>query len=207
MIEGIIHIMKTPKKSLVCILVNLFQFQAHSIEGFILEANPLLLINQGIGLNTEVGLSKNISNGLGFEVFQQKIYANNTIKAERDIYNIAYYLRYYFLGEKLLGPFVQSKINFTYSDINLYDTQDNYESTKQYGSFVLAAGYRFLASNGFTIAGYIGGGIKSGTNYIDKNNLPNNKSSNSDWNKATNEINKQENIFQPDLGITIGYYF
>ena len=207
MLEGIIHIMKIPKKSLVCILLNLFQFHAHSLENLIIEVNPLLLINQGFGLNTEFGLSENISNGVGFEGFQQKIYANNAITAKRDIYNISYFMRYYFIGEKLWGPFVQGKINFTHSEINLTGSQDSYNSNKDYLSFIFTAGYRFMAENGFTLSGYIGGGIKTGTNYIDKNNLPSNKSNNSDWIKAADEINKHENKFQPDLGITVGYYF
>ncbi|WGL59841.1 hypothetical protein QEJ31_15020 [Pigmentibacter sp. JX0631] len=199
--------MKISKKSLVCFLVSIYQFQAHSLEGLIVEANPLLLIKQGFGLNTEVGLSQNISSGIGLEGYQQKLYANNTLNAKRDIYNLSYFMRYYLFAEKLLGPFIQGKINYTHSEINLADYQDSYNSKKDYFSFVFSVGYRFVSENGFTLSGYIGGGIKSGTNYIDKNNLPNNKSSNSDWIKATDELNKQENNFQPDLGITAGYYF
>ncbi len=199
--------MKILKKSLTLFVFNALQFQAHCLEPIVVELNPMLMINQGLGINLEIGLIKNISSGIALELFKQKLYANNSVNAARTIYNGSYFLRYYFFSNKMAGPFLSGKMNYTQSEINISDTDFTISSNKQYVSALLAFGYRFISDFGLTFSVFIGGGIKNKTNYIDKNNLPLAKSTNADWNNAIDELNKQESKLQPDFGITIGYVF
>lgn len=199
--------MKVLKKSLLLFAFNSFQFQAHSFEPVVIEFNPMLMINQGLGLNLEIGLVKNISNGVSFEMYKQKVYSNNSINASRTIYSGSYFLRYYFFSEKIGGPFLSSKITMTQSEINLSDYDLTVNSNINYCTGSVSVGYRFIWDSNLTVSAYMGGGIKNKTNYIDKKNLPLVKSANPDWNNAIDEINKQEGKYLADFGLTIGYIF
>ena len=79
------------------------------------DINPLILANQGLGLNAEILYEKHISLGSSLEYYLQKPYNNSGVQATRDMINLAPFLRYYLLSPKLEGLFIGAKLNFTYS--------------------------------------------------------------------------------------------
>lgn len=198
------------KNKLIKIGILLFfshSFHARSESLKVIEANPLLLINQGIGINSEYQYYPSISIGGNFEIFNQTLYNANSVSASRKIYTLAPKLEYYFLADNLYGPFAGLKINFTYSSSIISDSNMTSHSDIFYVAPILQVGYRFISQNGFTMSAYIGAGIKSTNNNFPQNNIPPEKTNNSDWQNAVNTLNKHVSQFQPDYGLTLGYIF
>jgi len=192
----------------LCMTVLFIQHaNAQCKENIVLEVNPLLLINQGIGLNTEFALIENYSIGLNLEYFRQNPYMANGVTANRYIYTAAPFLHYYFFTNKMYGPFVGAKINFTYSQSSISDSDTNFQYNIFYVAPVLQAGYRFISETGFTFSAYIGIGIKNKKNTFDNSDFPNSKIDNPDWKLANERLNKNVSQLQPDYGLTLGYMF
>lgn len=182
-------------------------FSAKSETNYIVEANPLLFINQGIGLNSEFSAFDKMSMGLSIESFFQTPYNSNGVTANRDIYTAAPFLRYYLFTENMFGPFVGIKLNFTYSQTKIADADTSVQSNIFYVAPVAHLGYRFLSASGFTVSAYAGIGIKSKSNSFDNNTIPSSKTGNQDWKSASDRLNKNVSQIQPDYGFTFGYMF
>ncbi|WP_397601643.1 DUF3575 domain-containing protein [Silvanigrella sp.] len=192
----------------LCLAVFFIQHaKAQCEENIILEVNPLLLINQGIGLNSEFAFIDNYSVGFNLEYFRQNPYMANGVTANRYIYTAAPFLHYYFFTNKMFGPFIGAKINLTYSQSSISDSDTNIQYNIFYAAPILQAGYRFRSESGFTLSAYIGIGYKSKKDTFDNSAFPNSKSDNLDWKLANEKLHKNVTQLQPDYGLTLGYLF
>ena len=180
---------------------------AKAESNLITEVNPLLFANQGIGINSEYQFLESFSIGTDLEVFLQNPYMNNGVTANRYIYTFAPKFHYYFLTNAMYGPFLGAKLDFTYSQSSISDSDTTVHSNIFYIAPIIQFGYRFLAKNGFTISAYVGAGIKSKSNAFEQSDIPASKANNSDWQNAETKLNKNVSRFQPDYGLTIGYMF
>jgi hypothetical protein len=189
------------------ILILSQSFLARGEKSFITEINPLLFINQGIGINTEYQFLNSFSIGGDLEIFRQTPYMSNGVNANRYIYIIAPKLHYYLLPNEMYGPFIGAKFDFVYSQSSISDSNTTAQSNIFYVAPVIQFGYRFITKNGFTLAAYIGAGVKSSNNDFAQSNIPASKENNVDWQSAQTKLNKNVSRFQPDYGLTFGYMF
>ena len=198
------------KNNLIKLLISIALFQHIKAEcktDYILEINPLLLINQGIGINAERSLFNEYSAGLNLEYFMQNPYNTNGVSANRYIYTLAPFMRYYFLTDKMFGPFLGTKLNITYSQSIISDSNTSAQSNVFFIAPIIQAGYRFISEIGFTLSAYIGIGFKSKNNSFDTNEFPSSKLDNQDWKNANEKLNKDVSQIQPDYGSTLGFIF
>jgi hypothetical protein len=176
-------------------------------SNLITEANPLLFANQGIGINSEYQFSDSFSIGGDFEIFRQNPFMSNGVTANRFIYTITPKIHYYLFTNEMYGPFVGAKLDFTYSQSRISDSDITAKSNVFYVAPIIQFGYRILAKNGFTVSAYVGAGIKSKENSFDQSNMPSSKIDNIDWQNAQTKLNKNVTRFQADYGLTVGYMF
>ncbi|MES2614831.1 MAG: DUF3575 domain-containing protein [Bdellovibrionota bacterium] len=173
----------------------------------VIEANPLLLSNQGFGFNAEFLWTEHLSLGGSAEYYDQQPYNRNEVKANRTMTNMAPFVRYYVFSPNLKGPFVGFKVNLTYSHNEMNDHE---ESASYYKFFVAPSvhfGYRFIAQSGFTLSAYVGAGVKSANNRFPDSEIPPNRINNQDWINAQSKLNKNISDVEPDYGLTFGYEF
>ncbi|KAB8033531.1 DUF3575 domain-containing protein [Fluviispira multicolorata] len=174
---------------------------------YLIEGNGLLFINQGFGIDFEYKHDSSLSQGIDFEFFIQNPYNSNGVNAKRNIYTIAPKLRFYFINDKMEGPFMGVKVFFTSSNSSISDSDTSSTDNFLYFAPTLQIGYRFISENKFSLSAYIGVGIKSKNNEFSDAHIPTTKQNNTDWQKAQNKLNLNTSQFQPDYGITFGYIF
>jgi hypothetical protein len=171
------------------------------------DFNPLILANQGLGVNAEFLLQPHLSLGLSLEGYNQMPYDRNSVQATRDMLNLAPFVRYYFFSKSLAGLFVGAKLNLTYSQAEIKDNTVAANYNKFYVAPTIHFGYRFVAENGFTISAYAGLGIKSSSNKFPSENIPASRINNQNWLNALNKLNTNVSMLEPDYGLTVGYEF
>ena len=173
----------------------------------IFELNPILIVNQGIGIETEFISENPWSVGFDFAFYFQNPYDRNAVKAGRDIQTFSPKIRYYFFKQTAAGLFAGAKLNFTHSKTNISDS----DTSANYEVFFIAPivhiGYRFYSESGLTFSAYVGGGAKSNKNTFKNEKIPASKLGNKDWKNAQDNLNLNQSIFQPDFGFTFGYIF
>ncbi len=192
--------------------IGVFIFLSQSLlaraeTNLIIEANPLLFANQGIGVNSEYQFSLSFSIGGDLEIYRQNPFLTDSVAAYRDIYTIAPKIHYYLFTNDMYGPFIGAKLSFTYSQSSISDSNTTATSNIFYLAPIIQFGYRFIAKNGLTVSAYVGAGIKSKNNSFDQSSIPTSKTNNKDWENAQTKLNKNVSRFQPDFGLTIGYMF
>ncbi|APJ03708.1 DUF3575 domain-containing protein [Silvanigrella aquatica] len=173
----------------------------------IIELNPLLSINQGLGLNFEYLILESYSLGLDIETFKQNPYNTDGVNARRDTYTFAPKLHYYPLSTEMYGPFLGLKINFTYEQLSISDFDNSAQQNLFYIAPAVQTGYRYAFQNGLTFSLYVGFGYKSKNNEFSQNNIPISKTNNANWQKARSKINENISQIKFDYGLTIGYMF
>lgn len=173
----------------------------------IIEINPLLLINQGLGILGEYGVYKHSSLGIDLQANVQTPYDRNFVKATRVIYAAAPKVRYYFNKNCLAGLFLGVKVFFSNSQLQIADSNTSSSVTINNAAPTVQLGYRFLAQNGFTMSAFLGAGFKFANDQFANSQIPPSQIGNADWTNAQSALNKNVSQFQPDYGITIGYLF
>lgn len=174
----------------------------------IIEINPLLLINQGLGAYIEhEAFSHTTSLGVGVEGYFQKPYAHNQVEAKRNKWLVAPQFRSYFLTDTLAGPFVGGKLALVQEKSEICDMDTCAQKSKLFMAPMAQAGYRFSSAQGLTLSVYLGVGVRTATNKINDDDIEASKQASSDWQNAKDSLNKQQSLFQPDYGFTIGYIF
>lgn len=172
----------------------------------VIEVNPLILANSGLGFNGEFLLTHYFSLGSSMEFYYQTPFNYNGVQATRNMLNIAPFIRYYFAQNELQGFFIGLKINSVYSKSKISD----YEVAVIYNNFYVAPtthfGYRFVY-NQFTLSAYTGLGIKSSSNQFPRSYIPASRLNNNDWLNAQKKLNENVYKIQPDYGLTLGYIF
>ncbi len=175
---------------------------------FIAEINPLLLVNQGIGLNTELLVAEHVSIGSNFEGYVQTPYSLNGVNAERYMWNISPFVRFYPLSNLQRGFFAGMKLNFFHSEAKISDNSAWATQTNFFLAPSVHAGYRFVNKQGFTVSGFAGVGWKLGTdNRFPDDAIPEQKKNNQSWLDAQKLLNRRTNSALYDFGLTIGYLF
>ena len=173
----------------------------------IVELNPILLINQGLGLNTEYLVHDKISLGADFEIFRQNPYMANDVTANRYIYSAAPKINYYLFSNEIYGPFLGFQLDFVYSESSISDADTKAQSNIFYVAPVVQIGYRFVYNKIITISTYVGLSYKSHENNFENSNIPDAKINNTDWLNAQTKLNKGVSRIQPELGFTFGFMF
>ncbi len=173
----------------------------------IIELNPLIIANQGLGLNSEVLFATQISVGCNVEYYVQNPYNSNKVLATRNMINIAPFIRYYIFSQQLSDFFVGLKSNFVYSQAQINDPTAN----ASYNNFFMAPslhfGYRFISTNYITLSAYAGIGIKSSSNQFPRARIPTTRTNNQDWTNALNMLDNNVSSKQSDYGLAFGYMF
>jgi hypothetical protein len=190
-----------------CILISIFLHNSSFASPLLFELNPLLMINQGMGLSAEYGIKIPFSVGVDFQANFQTPYDQNQVKSTRTIYAIGPKFRYYFFTDDIAGPFVGIKILYLYSQSQIYDKDTSALSTVNNVAPTVQAGYRFLAKNGFTVSAFVGAGFKFVNDRWQDSQIPVSKVGNTDWSAAEAKLNQNVSRFEPDYGVTIGYLF
>jgi hypothetical protein len=182
------------------------QSQVESSKKNVIEINPLLGANQGIGLDAEFLVSNSLSLGMSLNYFYQNPYDYHGVKAFRQMENSAPFLRYYFLSQIESGPFVGLRVNLFYSQAVIEDQNISSQYSSIYFAPTVHAGYRFSYGS-FTVAAFIGGGGKTSSNCFPEDKIPSGVTDLSGWKNAREQLNKRLTLFQPDFGLTLGYLF
>ncbi len=177
------------------------------IKNFLLEANPLLMVNQGLGIDGEFLIAHHVAGGFSVEGFVQRPYDRNNTQATRNTLTLAPYARYYFSSNQIQGFFVGNKVGLSYSKAEIKDSYLTASYTHFYIANSIHAGYRFVTPSQITIASYAGIGYKSSSGSFPAANTPSSRLENQDWHYALEQLNKRVNKIQPDFGLTIGYIF
>ena len=176
-------------------------------QNALLEFNPLLMVNQGLGVNGEFLLNNRLSLGTSFEIYTQEPYNLMGVKATRFIINVAPFLRYYFLADSMLGFFVGGKLNFTSSVAKIIDSEYLIASHRFYVAPSVHVGYRFSIDKQWVLSAYAGLGVKSSSNEFPLSEIPEDRKNNRLWLDAHSRLNYHTTSLQPDFGFTVGYVF
>lgn len=176
-------------------------------KNILFEINPLLMANQGLGINGEFLFMPSTSFGTNLEFNIQTLYDRNSVEALRGMINVAPFARYYIFSPRLEGLFVGLKLNLTYSKSIIKDSSESVVYSKFYVAPSAHFGYRFVFEKGFTVSAYVGAGIKSASNRFPSSSLPFHKTSDQDWLNAQTKLNQNVSYLQPDYGLTVGFEF
>ena len=180
-------------------------YPGQNVNDIFLEVNPLLLIQRGIGVEFEKRGGDTWSFGADVLYRDAEVFYENDVKGRTQFLALAPKVRIYPVNT-LAGVFFGAKI--------ILGQQTNTVAgggiTSEKSAFIVTpaahVGYRFVAFSGFTIAGYIGGGLNIPKPDFKKEDLktyPTAASSNSAY-KAREKINDQSGLFRPDFGLTLG---
>lgn len=199
-----INIESVLKKSF---LVSFFFHNSSFAHPMLVELNPMLMINQGLGASIEYEITAPMSIGWDVQSNFQTPYDQNQVIAKRNIYATGIKFRYYFLTGKIAGPFLGGKISYSYSQSQIYDNDTSALSTVNNVAPTIQAGYRFLAQNGFTVSSFVGAGFKFKNDTWQDSQIPISKQGNTSWSSAQAALNKNVSQFSTDYGITVGYLF
>lgn len=172
------------------------------------EVNPLLMINQGIGVYAEQeAFSPTTSLGIGVESFWQTPYARNDVRAKRRKWIVAPQFRNYFFTGTQAGLFLGAKFAVGWESAEICDSDTCMQKSKTFIAPIAQAGYRFFGIKGLTFSVYLGAGIRTSIHKINDDDIAASKQSSQDWQNAKDTLNKRQSHFQPDYGFTVGYDF
>lgn len=169
----------------------------------VLEINPLLLIQRGIGFEFEHRLGESFSLGADFIYRDAEIYDENSAKGRNRFLGVAPKFRLYPI-QTLAGVFFGAKVTVGQDSSEV--KAGGVKSTKD--TFIVApsahVGYRFVSFNGFTVAGYVGAGVNIPTPEFEQEDLDARVRNSAIANEAREEINDKNGFFRPDFGLTVG---
>lgn len=164
-----------------------------------LEVNPFLLINRGLGFEFETRLSDRLSFGSDF-IYRKNsgVYDNrNGTTASTQYLGFAPKLRIYPI-EPMSGVFFGFKL-YVGQVLSEVTVSNNSTSDSEFQvAPAVHAGYRLTTFGGFTVAGYLGGGINIPRAKFDKT------LTGPDVEAARDRLDSENEVFRPDFGVTFG---
>ena len=187
------------------------KFQPTEISrDWFLELNPLPLFNKTLMVETERRMSDRFTLGVDLRYRDAEVYNEGGTKGTFTYIGLAPKVRFYPLPA-LAGVFFGFKVLAGSASAEI--TSDG--QSKGLDQFVVSpvahVGYRINFLSGVTLALYIGGGLNIPALDISDDDFPSGVTSDSvtkdRWTKAADKLNKQEERFKPDFGITVGAAF
>lgn len=162
------------------------------------ELNPLLLVQQGIGVSAETRFTDNMTLGAEFQ-YLNPTYDRALAEGSYSYVGIAPQVRYYPL-ETLSGVYFGGRLFVGQSTISVTDKMR--EKTEKKSVFQITPavhfGGRWVSSNGFTLGGYVGAGFNLPTGALAD------ESYTSDWKSIRSDANKNADVLKIDYGLTVG---
>jgi hypothetical protein len=176
---------------------------APSMIFLLLEANPLLLINQGIGFNAEWFLTSRFSLGAVGEYYDQEHYDTDGVQATREAFVVGPQARWYFFD--FSGPFIGTKLLFSQNTSTISDSSASSSDTITYIAPVADVGFRFILSDMVSFSMYVGMGFKSMSTSLPESMIPADRAQNELWQSALSELNTNQSRTYVDYGFTLGF--
>lgn len=169
-------------------------------KDLILEINPLLVINRGIAVEFERRSGDTLSFGLDLIYRDAKVFDERGVEGSVQYLGAAPKVRVYPLAT-LGGVFFGAKIMLGQNTLAISDNDD-------IGIFTVSptahVGYRFTTFSGFTLAGYLGGGVNIPAPEYEKEDLDVAYRESDAHNDARSRVNRATGLFKPDIGLTLG---
>jgi len=174
---------------------------------FVFELNPLMLVRRGLSVETEKKMADGFTLGVDFVYRNAEVYDEVGVEGRVKYIGASPKFRFYPMGA-LGGIFVGGKVFLGSHTLSV--EQGDTKSSKDV--FTVAptvaptvhVGYRFTSFGGFTLAGYVGGGINLSEPEIETSDLDASKRNEKAWQNAKKDVNKDVGLFQPDFGLTLG---
>jgi len=191
-------------------LLNCFIFEtgmAQETSSALIEFNPLLMVNQGFGINYEHNMFENHFIGTDIEFYKQNPFSSNAVETKREILSIVPKWHYYFLSKNPLGLFIGLKARVLYMSEEIRDSFNKIERKQINISPGFQFGYRFINQSGIIFGIYIGAGMKLFYNPLSKKDLNSTVANNPEWIKGMNYLEKNNSVISQEFGLTLGYIF
>lgn len=170
------------------------------VKDYILELNPLLVINRGVAVEFEARSGSLFSFGADLFYRDAEVYSEGGVKGRVQFIGAAPKVRVYPLAT-LGGVFFGAKVMLGQNTLSVSGSDDVNVFTVSPTAHV---GYRFVTFSGFTLAGYIGGGVNLPAPEFEKEDLVVASQNDARANQARDKVNKATGLFRPDFGLTLG---
>ncbi|WP_338637680.1 hypothetical protein [Spirobacillus cienkowskii] len=191
-------------------LLNCFIFEtgmAQETSSALIELNPLLMVNQGFGINYELNIFENHFIGTDIEFYKQNPFSSDSVQTKREIFSIVPKWHYYIFSKNPLGLFIGLKARVLYMSEEVRDNFNKIEREQINFSPAFQFGYRFTNKSGLTFGIYIGAGMKLFYNPLNRKDLYSTVANNPEWIKAMNYLEKNNSVLTQEFGLTLGYIF
>ncbi|MCA2960255.1 MAG: hypothetical protein IOD12_08380 [Silvanigrellales bacterium] len=170
------------------------------LKNYILELNPLLVINRGIAVEFEARSGDTLSFGGDLVYRDAEVYRDGGVKGRVQFLGAAPKVRVYPLAT-LGGVFFGAKVMLGQNTLSISGSEDVTVFTVSPTAHV---GYRVTTFSGFTLAAYIGGGVNLPAPEFKKEDLSLASQNEAKANAARDKVNKATGLFRPDFGLTLG---
>lgn len=173
---------------------------------WILELNPLQLINRSIVVESERRVAQNYTLGLDVLYSEMTVSEEKGTKASAVSYGVLPKVRMYPLPV-LTGVYFGLKVfigSFTAAI-------EGAGEQKEFDQVVVAptahVGYRITSFSGITFSLYIGGGANLPSLDVQSGDFPVSVRNDPGWKDAASRLNQTLSAFRPDFGLTLGAAF
>jgi hypothetical protein len=170
---------------------------------FVLELNPLLLVQRGIAVEAEKQVGEMFSLGVDLIYRNAEVFNEKGVKANIQYLGVAPKFRVYPLAT-LGGVFFGVKAMIGQNMLEIKEGDISSDKSILTISPTAHVGYRFTAFSGFTLAAYIGGGVNLPEPKMEKKDLDSNRKDDPVWADAREKANDANGLFRPDFGLTLG---
>lgn len=173
---------------------------------WLVEANVLPLVDGGVGAEIEGALTEDFTIGAVLQTEERAAFDNGGVKSQFSNVGGGLKVRYY-PGGGVEGPFFGAKLLFGQNEATVKDGFITTTRKQNGGAITVHGGVRLLSSAGFTLTGYVGGGVNLRSAKFDRNELKPQVRDDERWKRALDALNRENARYRQDLGLTLGYHF
>ncbi len=171
---------------------------------WIIELNPLLLLNRGLALEMEHRIAEIYTLGADVLYSDATVFESDAgVKGRSLSFGLLPKVRLYPLPV-LSGVFFGFKLFLGVVNSEISGESQSHSETHFMVSPTVHVGYRITSFRGVTFSLYVGGGANVPPVEVAEEEWPTEVRGNSEWKDAANRINQNESLFRPDFGLTLG---
>lgn len=173
---------------------------------WIIELNPLQLINRSVVVESERRISENYTLGLDVLYSEMVVSEEKETKASAVSYGLLPKVRMYPLAS-LTGVYFGLKVFIGSFSAAIEGAGEQKEFDHVFVAPTAHVGYRISSFSGVSFSLYVGGGAHLPSLDLQSGDFPDSVRSDPGWKDAASRLNQILSAFRPDFGLTIGAAF